>query len=87
MYSPMLRYDTENLYGTLVQDRVPGEQFVPKPAKEAEMEKIMRSMEVCILPYPFPPLSFIFKLPRGSYQYFTTLSIGSPRSTWNENVF
>ncbi|CAO2841581.1 unnamed protein product [Amaranthus hypochondriacus] len=27
------------------KDRVPGEQFVPKPAKEAEMEKIMRSME------------------------------------------
>ncbi|KNA07700.1 hypothetical protein SOVF_169500 [Spinacia oleracea] len=27
------------------KDRVPGEPFVPKPAKEAEMEKMMRSMQ------------------------------------------
>lgn len=27
------------------KDRIPGESFVPKPAKEAEMEKLMRSME------------------------------------------
>lgn len=31
------------------QDRKPGEPFVPKPAKEAEMERIMRSMQVSIL--------------------------------------
>lgn len=31
------------------QDRIPGEPFVPKPAKEAEMERIMKSMEVHIL--------------------------------------
>lgn len=30
----------------VVQDRTPGEPFVPKPAKEAEMEKILKSMEV-----------------------------------------
>uniref|UniRef100_A0A2P2JHI4 Saposin B-type domain-containing protein n=1 Tax=Rhizophora mucronata TaxID=61149 RepID=A0A2P2JHI4_RHIMU len=30
------------------KDRAPGEPFVPKPSKEAEMEKIMRSMEVTI---------------------------------------
>ncbi|XP_044480080.1 uncharacterized protein LOC123206875 [Mangifera indica] len=27
------------------KDRIPGEPFVPKPAKEAEMERIMKSME------------------------------------------
>ncbi|KAL9224723.1 hypothetical protein vseg_000732 [Gypsophila vaccaria] len=27
------------------KDRIPGEAFVPKPTKEAEMEKMMRSME------------------------------------------
>jgi hypothetical protein len=32
-----------------VQDRVPGESFAAKPSKDAEMEKIMRSMEVDIL--------------------------------------
>lgn len=30
----------------MAQDRVPGEAFVAKPAKEAEMEKILKSMEV-----------------------------------------
>lgn len=30
----------------VVQDRTPGEPFVPKSSKEAEMEKIMKSMEV-----------------------------------------
>ncbi|KAF7851459.1 hypothetical protein BT93_L3884 [Corymbia citriodora subsp. variegata] len=29
----------------LPKDRTPGEAFMPKPAKDAEMEKIMRSME------------------------------------------
>jgi hypothetical protein len=29
-----------------LQDRVPGEPFAAKPSKDAEMEKIMRSMEV-----------------------------------------
>lgn len=29
-----------------VQDRVPGEPFVAKPSKDAEMDKIMRSMQV-----------------------------------------
>lgn len=29
-----------------LQDRIPGEAFVAKPTKEAEMEKILRSMEV-----------------------------------------
>jgi len=33
-----------------MQNRVPGEPFVAKPAKDAEMEKILRSMEV--LEYP-----------------------------------
>ena len=33
----------------LAQDRIPGEPFVPKSAKEAEMEKIMKSMQVSIL--------------------------------------
>lgn len=28
------------------QDRTPGEPFVAKSAKEAEMEKLMKSMEV-----------------------------------------
>jgi len=32
-----------------MQTRVPGEPFVAKPAKDAEMEKILRSMEVLIL--------------------------------------
>jgi hypothetical protein len=32
-----------------LQDRVPGEPFAAKPSKDAEMEKIMRSMEVDIL--------------------------------------
>ncbi|KAK9715785.1 hypothetical protein RND81_06G189300 [Saponaria officinalis] len=27
------------------KDRIPGEEFMPKPTKEAEMEKMMRSME------------------------------------------
>ena len=31
-----------------MQNRVPGEPFVAKPAKDAEMEKILRSMEVLI---------------------------------------
>ncbi|KAE8712549.1 Mitochondrial substrate carrier family protein P [Hibiscus syriacus] len=29
----------------LPKDRIPGEPFVPKPTKEAEMEKMLRSME------------------------------------------
>ncbi|XVE54118.1 hypothetical protein DITRI_Ditri03aG0055800 [Diplodiscus trichospermus] len=29
----------------LLKDRAPGEPFVPKPTKEAEMEKMLRSME------------------------------------------
>lgn len=29
-----------------MQDRTPGEPFVPKAAKEAEMEKLMKSMQV-----------------------------------------
>ncbi|KAH9801255.1 Saposin B-type domain-containing protein [Citrus sinensis] len=29
----------------VLKNRIPGEPFVPKPAKEAEMERIMRSME------------------------------------------
>lgn len=29
-----------------MQDRVPGEPFVAKSSKEAEMEKILKSMEV-----------------------------------------
>lgn len=29
------------------QGRTPGEAFVPKSVKEAEMEKLMKSMEVC----------------------------------------
>lgn len=33
---------------TIVQDRTPGEPFVPKSSKEAEMEKILKSMEVII---------------------------------------
>lgn len=28
------------------QDRIPGEPFLPKSSKDAEMEKILRSMEV-----------------------------------------
>ncbi len=31
----------------LVQDREPGEAFTPKPTKDAEMERLMRSMSVC----------------------------------------
>ncbi|ONK79105.1 uncharacterized protein A4U43_C01F2990 [Asparagus officinalis] len=31
--------------GDKLEDRIPGEAFVAKPAKDAEMEKIMRSME------------------------------------------
>lgn len=31
---------------SFVQDRVPGEPFVAKPSKDAEMDKIMRSMQV-----------------------------------------
>lgn len=30
----------------LCQDRVPGEPFVAKPSKDAEMDKILRSMQV-----------------------------------------
>ncbi|KAF2309494.1 hypothetical protein GH714_003248 [Hevea brasiliensis] len=33
-------------------DRIPGEPFVPKPSKEAEMEKILRSMEVVVVSWP-----------------------------------
>jgi hypothetical protein len=29
-----------------VQSREPGESFTPKPSKDAEMEKLMRSMSV-----------------------------------------
>lgn len=31
------------------QGRTPGEVFVPKSSKEAEMEKILKSMEVIVL--------------------------------------
>ncbi|KAF2304040.1 hypothetical protein GH714_026590 [Hevea brasiliensis] len=31
------------------KDRTPGEPFVPKPAKDAEMEKILRSMEAKVM--------------------------------------
>jgi hypothetical protein len=34
----------------VLQDRVPGEPFARKPSKDAEMEKILRSMEVDTLP-------------------------------------
>ncbi|GAB2281322.1 hypothetical protein Dimus_015920 [Dionaea muscipula] len=30
------------------KDRIPGEPFIPKPTKEAEMDKLLRSMEVPI---------------------------------------
>lgn len=33
------------------QNRTPGEIFVAKSAKEAEMEKIMKSMEVIVLAF------------------------------------
>lgn len=34
----------------VLQDRAPGEPFVPKSSKEAEMEKLLKSMEVvCFL--------------------------------------
>ena len=35
-----------SLYCIMIQDRTPGEPFVAKSAKEAEMEKMLRSMEV-----------------------------------------
>ncbi len=39
---------TMNLVSVLlVQDREPGEAFTPKPTKDAEMERLMRSMSVC----------------------------------------
>lgn len=38
-------------FASVVQNRTPGEAFVAKPAKEAEMEKIMKSMEVITLSF------------------------------------
>ncbi len=32
-----------------LQDRVPGEPFAAKPSKDAEMDRILKSMEVNIL--------------------------------------
>lgn len=39
-----------NLIGVILvlQDRIPGEPFVPKSSKEAEMERMLKSMEVTI---------------------------------------
>lgn len=38
-------------FSSMGQDRTPGESFVAKSAKEAEMEKIMKSMEVITLSF------------------------------------
>jgi hypothetical protein len=55
----------------VAQGRTPGEPFVPKSSKEAEMEKMMRSMEViiyhCLMPRAFVicwiwPISCFFVL-------------------------
>lgn len=40
---------TDNILFYVSQDRTPGEVFVPKSSKEAEMEKILKSMEVIVL--------------------------------------
>lgn len=64
------------------QDRTPGEPFVPKSSKEAEMEKILKSMEVIILSL----LSILFAL-RGAGYILLHFKSGYARSPEHENVF
>jgi len=45
-------------YLFVLQDRAPGEPFAAKSSKEAEMEKLLKSMEVF---YPFFPC-FIYHI-------------------------
>lgn len=42
---------TLTVCGVDEQDRVPGEAFTPKGGKEAEMEKLMRSLNVSLLQF------------------------------------
>ena len=64
----------------VVQDRTPGEPFVPKSSKEAEMEKIMKSMEVIIYHCLRQRAFFICS------HILLFCASGYARSSWHENV-
>lgn len=42
----MLKFLNHSFFLIFFQGRTPGESFVPKSQKEAEMEKMLKSMEV-----------------------------------------
>lgn len=61
---------------------MPGEPFVPKPSKEVEMEKIMRSMEVICLKFLHVCCYMLIWV----YNLFP-FALGYAWSSWHENVF
>lgn len=46
MITGRIWYDSALQLFYVLQDRIPGETFVPKSSKEAEMERMLKSMEV-----------------------------------------
>ena len=68
----------------VIQNRTPGEPFLAKPAKEAEMEKMLKSMEVI---YAFISLQSLLTSVELRAKFFRTILSGLARSSQHENVF
>lgn len=55
-----------------LQDRVPGEPFAAKPSKDAEMERILKSMEVNVLAVTVMAFFFVWSNHYGFIQVDST---------------